>query len=478
MLRHRREARAREDITVSLSRGQLLLGAVACAGFAALGWLMAERGKGPFDPARMKSAAAACDCAGTARAGSATGAIAASGPRQDERAQAAGGMVEAARFTVCEREETRAALSHMQVDGDIGLWALHCGRSVHLIAVEAFGGGLVPRRVARLQVESPGPGEASAAVEAAAADVDGDGRMDWIAAVLLADARGVPRGGGLYVLGQRAEGGFDRPVRLLAAAPGAVVAAELDGQPGRDLLLLQRHDASTARPDELWLIHGGPAPLRAAQRPATVATTAVAALDLDLDRRDDLVAASTREGRVRIWLSRAGGLAQVEPIDVMVPDVEQLLPTDVDGDGAPELVLAGERVWLVAARSDAAPEAVAIAGSEGLRDLHFADATGDGRAELVGYAHPDLLALARTGERFERSRVLSLRGEASVLFARVAQLDRDPRPDVLIVALSAATGGQVELSFVRNVAAGTTVRFAPDASPVGDATLLQRFVTP
>jgi hypothetical protein len=475
MLPRRRPTRAREDIDVSMSRSQLLLAALACTAFAALGWLLAQR-RGPAGPARV--AETACDC-GTAAMGSPAGAIERAGRGQQPLTQPAEGTVEAPRFAVCEREETRAALSRVPLlDAEPELWALHCGRSVHLIAVEALGGTLVPRRVALLQAPSAGPGEAPAAVETAAADVNGDGRADWVAPVLLADSRGVPRGGGLYVLGQRAEGGFDSPVRILAAAPGAVVAAELDGQPARDLVLLQRHDATTARADELWLIHGGPAPLRAAQRPAGVGTTAIAALDLDLDRRDDLAAASAREGRVRLWLSRGGALAQIEPIEMMVPGVEQLLPADLDGDGTRELVLAGERTWSVTPRSDAPVEAVAIAGSEGLRDLHFADATGDGQPELVGYAHPDLLALARTGDHFERSRVLSLRGEVSVVFARVTQLDRDPRPDVLMVVLATGAGSHVELSLAANVAPGTTLRFAAGAAPIADAALLQRFVSP
>jgi hypothetical protein len=464
-----------------VTRRRVLLGAAACALLATLGWLVVRRSSAPPDRGRAPSAAPACDCEGSAGTSAQAPSIERAEPVDRDRNQPAESTVEAARFAVCEREETRAALSRVPLLGDRAeLWALHCGRSVHLIAIETLGSALVPRRVAMLEIPRPGAAEASVAVDTAAADVNGDGRADWIAPVLLADASGVPRGGGLYVLLQRAEGGFVSPTRLLAAAPGQLVAAELDAQPGQDLVLLQRENASAGRPDELWLIHGGAAPLRAAQRPASVATNAIAALDLDLDEHDDLAVASAHDGRIQLWLSRAGALATVAPVDVMMAGVEQLLPADVDGDGVRELVLAGERVWVLPTTSDTAAtrQAVAIAGSDGMRDVHLADANGDAQPELVGYAHPDLVALLRVGDRFERSRMLSLRGDVSVLFVRVAQFDHDPRPDLLLMVLSADGGRQVEVSVARNLAAGATVRFAAKSAPIADSALLERFVLP
>jgi hypothetical protein len=459
-----------------MNRLAMLLAAGACALLAALWWFAARRGDPDPRATRTEPVAAGCDCTHSAAGGGAATAAADTEPPHPPQLAASTTM--AARFAVCEREETRAALARVPLlAARSELWTLHCGRSLHLIALEELGDTLVPQRVAIVQNSNAGPGEAAVAAPAGAADVNGDGRVDWIAPVLLADGSGVPRGGGVYVLQQRATGGFEPPVRLLAAAPGSVVAAELDARPGQDLALLHRQDASIGLPDELWLIAGGPSPLRIAQRPASVSTAALAALDLDLDGRDDVIAASGHEGRIRIWLSRRGALAQVEPIDVAIKGVQQLLVVDIDGDAQRELLLVGERAWLLAAKADALPEAVAIDDSEDLRDLHFADANGDGRADLVGYAHPDLIALLRTEARFERRRVLSLRGEASILFARIAQLDRDPRPDLLMAVL-AADDKQVELAIARNLAPGATVQLAAAANPISEAALLQRFAIP
>jgi hypothetical protein len=386
-------------------------------------------------------------------------------------------VVEVARFSVCEREETRAALAELAlVRGRAPLLGLHCGRSLHLIAVEPHGGALVPERVAVVQAASSSPAETAVALEPSAADVNGDGRADWVAPVTFVDSTGVPRGGGVYALHQRAEGGFDPPLRLLAAAPGSVVSAQLDDQPAADLAVLQRADATTGRADELWLVTGGPSPLRIAQRPAGVGTHAIAALDLDRDGRDDLAAASPAEGRIVLLLSSGAALAHSKPAELRLPGIQQLLAADTDRDGARELLLVGERWWLLSLPEGAPPSPVAVDGSEGLRDVHLADTDADGQLELVGYAHPDLIALRPAGERrLERTRVLTLRGQAPVLYARVAQLDGDPRPDLVVIALAAGTGREVEIALARNLGPAAVVQLGAGVTPIGEAALLQRF---
>jgi hypothetical protein len=399
----------------------------------------------------------------------------------EESARRAGsGAVEVARFSVCEREETRAALAELPlVGGRAPLLALHCGRSLHLIAVEPHGGALVPERVAVVQTATGSPAETAVALEPSAADVNGDGRADLIAPVAFVDSTGVPRGGGVYALHQRAAGGFDAPLRLLAAAPGQVVSAQVDDQPAADLAVLQRSDASTGRADELWLMTGGPSPLRIAQRPVGVRTRAIAALDLDRDGRDDLAAASSDEGRILLLLSSVGALAQSKPTELRLAGVEQLLAADTDRDGTRELLLVGERCFRLSLPEGGQPSAVAIDGSEGLRDVHLADTDADGQLELVGYAHPDVIALRPVGEqRVERTRVLTLRGEAPVLFARLTQLDADPRPDLVVIVLATGTGREVEVALARNLGPAAVVQLGAGVTPVGEAALLQRFTLP
>lgn len=457
-----------------VTRRAALTAAAACALLGGALWMAVRREPAPAGAAKGNEPAAACACDGAA------GTAQAAPPPVPASAPTEAGPSAVVRFAVCEREETRAALAQVAlVPGRPALWALHCGRSVHLIAVEAFEGALVPRRVAVVQAASPSPAEAAVALEPSAADVDGDGRADWITPVTFVDAAGVPRGGGVYVLHQRAEGGLEAPRRLLAAAPGRVVSAQFDGDPGEDLAVLHRADASTGRADELWLMTGGPSPLRVAQRPAGVGTSAIAALDLDADRRDDLAAASRSEGRVLFWLSSGGALAQVAPTELKLPGVEQLLAADLDGDGTRELVLGGERwFWLsgpVSPPPSPVPAPIQIDGSEGLRDVHLADTDRDGRPELVGYVHPEVIALRSAPKRrFERARVLSLRGEASVLFARIAQLDGDARPDLVVVVL-ASSGRDVEIGVAPNVEPAAIVQLSARTAPIADAALVQRF---
>jgi hypothetical protein len=381
----------------------------------------------------------------------------------------------AMRFGVCQREEAPARLSRIPlIAGRPELWALHCGRSLHVIDIQEIAGTLVPQRVALVQASSPSPAETPVATPAAAADVDGDGRNDLLAPVMLVDAAGAARGGAVYWLRGSASGGFDAPANLLLAAPAALVALKLDEEAGQDLALLNRQDSNTGENDELWLIQGGPSPQRIAQRPAGVGSSALAALDLDLDGRDDLVAASTGEGKVRAWLTSKGALAHVEPLELELPGVSQTLVADLDGDAVRELVVAGDRAALIHPRADGALELTPIAGTDGLRDLQVADADGNGKPDLIGYVHPDLLAVAPdAAPGAERMLVASLRGEVGVLFARVAQLDRDPQLDLVLVVQSSA--GDLELAIARNLKSGALVALGGTSEPLADAALLERF---
>ncbi len=387
---------------------------------------------------------------------------------------------ELARYPICAREEAAPELSQLRLANDgPPLWALHCGSSVQLLAIEPDGPLLVPRRLALLRAPSYSPAESGRAVAVSAGDIDGDGRADLIVPALSLDRGGGPAGGGLYLLRQRAQGGFADPVRVLGLSPGAAVAATLDAQPGRDLALLQLRDARTASASELWLLHGGPSPARFAQLPAGVGADALAAADLDRDGLDDLVVTSAREGRARLWLSADGAGFTGAPIVLELPGVREAVAGDLDGDGHADLVLGGERAWLLLARRGFRAQPRAIEGSEGLRDLQLVDADGDGKLDLVGYAHPTVVVLAQgSGLAFERHTLATLQGDLGVLFARVAGLDGDSRPNLVIAAVSSGPDAQVELALGRNLEPGSALRFAVRPSRLRDSPLLQRFTLP
>jgi hypothetical protein len=388
--------------------------------------------------------------------------------------------IEAARYPVCEREETAPILSRLRLDkAGPELWALHCGPSVHIFSIESDGEHLRPLRIARLDAQSYNPAQAPRAVPVSAADIDGDGRGDLLAPVLLLDRAGAPSGGALYLLRQRAEGGFAPAARLLDLAPGGVVAATLDAQPGADLALLQLHDAHVGRPNELWLIHGGPAPLRFAQRDAGTGAVAIAAVDLDRDGVDDVAAASAVEGRVRLWLSSRGGLVKAEPIVLELAHARELLAADLDGDGQRDLIVTGDSVWFVLARKDSVPEAKSVTGSEGLRDVQLEDVNADGKIDVVGYLHPALIACTQAaGFAFTKQTLATLQGELGLLSARVAQLDADGQPDLVAVTVSHERERQVELTVASDLANAAVVRLGAQAQTFRDVALMQHFVLP
>jgi hypothetical protein len=352
--------------------------------------------------------------------------------------------------------------------------AVHCGSSVHVIAVDELAGSLLPRRVALLNARSTSPAEALRAVAPIAADLDGDNRSDLLVPVLLVDAQGSPRGGALQRLRARPEGGFDAPGHVIELAPGAVAAGRFDADAGADLALLQLGDARLDRDSELWLVHGGPAPLRSSTRSAGVGAAALVVVDLDRDGLDDVAVASEQEGKVRLFLARDGDKA--EPKLLELPAVREMLAADLDGDGARDLVLVGARIWVVLAHAGDLPEPRELLASDGLRDVQALDVDHDGKLDLVGYAHPSLIALLQQSALgFERRTLATLEGDSAVLAARVAALGGSDAPDAWITTLSSGSEPAVEIAIARDLAFGAHVALASSTRPLLDAPLNEHF---
>lgn len=377
----------------------------------------------------------------------------------------------AQRFAVCEREEARVSSNELWLrEQGPPLLAIGCGSRVQVLGFERIGAVIEPRRLLELRLEPHSPAEAPYAIEALAADVDGDDRRDLVASVLLVDAAGSPRGGGVFVSPQRAEGGFDPARRLLELAPVDVSLATLDGARGQDLVLLYGGDPKLARPSALWLVTGGPAPVRAAVRPASVGSRAVAACDLDGDGLDELVDAGGDDGVLRLW--PAGVAATAEPTKLRAEQVRELLCVR-DEKGARPAVIAvvGDQLALLRAHPGADPVLLPVPESANLRNLRALDLDGDGASELVGYAHPELIAFARRGDGYERRVLASLAGQASVLDAQLVRLSDDAPPALLVLTVAQ---GAIEVSVLAELALGSTVELPEASVPVPTGALLQR----
>lgn len=384
-----------------------------------------------------------------------------------------------ARYVVCGREEGPPALAELPgLARNATRLAVHCGSSVHVIALTPDG-ALRPERIAQLNANSPSPAEAPRAVAPIAADLDGDGRRDLLAPMLLVDAQGNPRGGALHLLHARPEGGFDAARRALELAPGAVAALRLGAPPSESLALIQLAAAQLARSNELWIVRGGPAPLRSETRTAVgVGATALAVADLDRDGLDDVAVASESEGRVRLF--RGGAAADAQPAVWDVPGVREALGADLDGDGAQDLVLVGTRVWLVLASKSEPLAPRELAASDGLRELSAVDVDRDRKLDLVGYAHPQLVALLQRDQlTFERRTVATLSGDAAVYSARMLALDASEPENRRLIAwittLSTGSEPAVEIAFARDVTLGARLELAARAQPLPDAPLVERF---
>jgi hypothetical protein len=121
------------------------------------------------------------------------------------------------------------------------------------------------------------------------ADVDGDGLKDLVLGWTDLDDEGGPDGGTLRWIPGDASGGFGEPRTLHGLSVVDLVAAEIDGRPGADLVAVHWADGFGRRPSEAWVFGGGPSPRRIARRRLRHDGVATDLADLDGDGHLDLI---------------------------------------------------------------------------------------------------------------------------------------------------------------------------------------------
>lgn len=351
-----------------------------------------------------------------------------------------------ARYAVCGREEAPAQLYALPspLGSNASLWAVSCGASAHVIAIEAEQGVVVARRIARLSMPSPAPDRAPRPAPLALLPRD----SAWLVATLRVDRNGSPAGGALFRVPLDAGDLLGTASRVHDAAPGALALATFDRTEGQDFALVQLGDARVAQAGELWLFSGGVAPQRIARRAIDADAFALATLDLDSDGSDESAVLS-RSGRITVHAVND----QLPALSVNAPGSDGLYAFDLDGDRALELVASGPHAQRF--RLDNNQEtnlrqltAAPVSGLDGLRDLVELDVDADGRRELAGYAHPKIVAvtLAKDGTASARRTLFDITGEqVAVLQAEPAQLDGDGRIDLIALIASENSDPQVEL---------------------------------
>jgi hypothetical protein len=273
---------------------------------------------------------------------------------------------------ICARPKEGARMFRVALSSERDAFAVWCAGEYVLLEIDATQQESEPPRVTRL-ARFPARGELPGG--ATSLDLDQDGVLDL--ALGVAPALGVVHrpGAGLFFLRGRAQGGYENARALVETPVIATLAAELDEQPGAELLVLTRGDVAAQRPGELWVFVGGTAPARAAVIPTALAPNDLA-LGPTLEDQHELWVASTQPGslvRLKLPAQRAAWTSVLRA-ELPLPGLQAfvsgprgeraLYVRDLDGARALEsgaaiklgktLVSAeiGPSTWLPVARSD------------------------------------------------------------------------------------------------------------------------------
>jgi hypothetical protein len=230
-------------------------------------------------------------------------------------------------------------------------------------------------------------------------DIDGDGRPDVLRLAMSGDSG--QRDGHLVVYRQTASGAFAPPMdTTVGRYPWRMAVAALDGDAWPDVVVVD------ADADVVWLLLQDatvPGRFGAPQALFDGAADDVVIADLNHDGAPDVAVArySTSTLRIRyqdpIVRGRFGAA-----IDLPLPGrASQLASADIDGDGREDLVawvvlsvhplpLSGGLVALIQQPDGGLAPSGLLAPQTGLNGYRaaIADATGDGRADLLAFLSP------------------------------------------------------------------------------------------
>jgi hypothetical protein len=190
-------------------------------------------------------------------------------------------------FPLCTKPSQGAKLYRLTLGAERDSFVVWCQNEFLLLDVAPGGEDDAPPRITRLgrfsaRGELPGG--------ALALDLDADATLDLALGVAPAPGAIHRPFSGVFWLRGRPAGGYELPRTLVEMPVVGLAAAELDGAPGSELVVLTRGDPVAQRPGELWLFAGGTSPTRAA-----VLQTALAP--------SDLVLGPTRDIGPELWLS-------------------------------------------------------------------------------------------------------------------------------------------------------------------------------
>jgi hypothetical protein len=221
-----------------------------------------------------------------------------------------------------------------------------------------------------------GPDNGGGATDfAAVGDLNGDGKLD------LAAVNGFEASHGLTVYFGNGDGSFGaRHDYDLAADGDALAVGDLNGDGVLDLAYADLGDVG-----EIFNQGGGSFVPVKGEYPAGGEGANIFAADLTADGLADVVVTYPDEGSVEVLLDQGGGSLRHFVDYRTAPGPEWVAIGDVNGDGTPDLVVAGKTLSILRGRGDGSflPGKSYSTGTTAPRAVAIADLNGDGKADLV-----------------------------------------------------------------------------------------------
>lgn len=371
-----------------------------------------------------------------------------------------------ATHAICDEQETPPTLALLPLLGDARPELLiGCGGTWHVLA---FAGAL-PMRVARITTPVPtaasSAGLAPFAGEPISLDFDADGAADLALPFVRYGAGGATSGGGLYVIRPSGWNVLGEVRALAPIAASALAVGALDGVAGDDLVAINQANPFARLPSEGWTFSGGASPRRTAVLRAGTGGRSAAVADLDIDGQLDVAIASTDDGRVDLFFGDGTGIfPRRRTLDV--PSAAALAVADLDGDGHADLVIEGATPAILLAGPEAGLVVLPLAEAGALRGIEALDLDADGRAEIVGFLWPNLVALHRTEAGTYESRTMLELADPSFGVRRqaLADIDGDGALEVLVLGTRTRESSRsLELAIVPSTERGTLLLEAGEA---------------
>lgn len=297
-----------------------------------------------------------------------------------------GAFAEATHYTI-GRIPSAISVADLDGDGRADVAIVDAASNTAFVARATTSGGLGPWASYAV---GPWP------LSIVAADVNADGHVDLVVANNLGNG-----GNGISVLVGDGNGTFTATATEAAGSfPIAVGVADLDRDGNLDLAIADQGPVTGNSTAAVMLGRGdgtfaAPTMLEVGKFP-----DAIAIADLNGDGLSDLVVSNEYDGTTSVLLATGDGLFSTQqryPVSG-----SNLALADLDGDGKPEIVIAGGDVIILHNAGDGTFDATS-AVSCGCGRIALADLDGDGKPDLVGL---DVVQYGSTWE--SRSNVVSV----------------------------------------------------------------------